>query len=312
MARMLGDYELALARTGEGLATRRALRDARGVPNMLFMFGLIALDQGQYERAERFFGEALAAARPFNKLAAFYLARWGLSIAAVQAGDLDLATERLVEAIGHVRRHGDPFGLAMTLAARAEVTRRRGDRARAVREYAEALRWNREAGDPVGVSECLGGLAALAGSAGQTEVAARLAGAVLAIRETTGHQAGHLEPEGWMETAFGPGFGPEEQRAAVTIGRSLPLAAVVAEAFLFAETFTDPDTRMHLPGGAVLSPREAEVLRLLAAGQSDPEIAAALFVSPRTVEWHVANLYRKFDLHSRAAVAAQAVRLGIA
>ena len=61
-----------------------------------------------------------------------------------------------------------------------------------------------------------------------------------------------------------------------------------------------------------LTRQKAEILRLLAAGRSDPEIAAALFVSPRTVEWHVANLYRKFELHSRAAVAAQAVRLGIA
>jgi non-specific serine/threonine protein kinase len=312
MARMLGDYELALARTEECLAIRRKIGDARGIPNMYFMRGLIALDHGQYELAEHLFNETLTMCRPFGKTSDFYLATWGLSIAAVQSGDLDLAMERLVDAVADAREHSGPFRLAMIIGAQAEVTRRRGDRARAVREYAEALRWNREAGDPVGASECLAGLAALAGSVGQADVAAHLGGAVLAIRETTGHQAGHLEPEGWMETAFGPRFGPNEQRAALAIGRSIPLDTVVAEAFLFAETYTErEEERVRLPGGAVLSPREAEILRLLAAGHSDPEIAAALFVSPRTVEWHVANLYRKFELHSRAAVAAQAVRLGI-
>ena len=92
----------------------------------------------------------------------------------------------------------------------------------------------------------------------------------------------------------------------------MPLDAVVAEAIVFAEAYIDvAGDRVRLPGGAVLSPREAEILRLLASGHSDPEIAEALFISPRTVEWHVANLYRKFDLHSRASVAAQAVRFGL-
>jgi DNA-binding CsgD family transcriptional regulator len=63
---------------------------------------------------------------------------------------------------------------------------------------------------------------------------------------------------------------------------------------------------------AGLTAREAEVLRLLAAGRSDPEIAAELFLSPRTVQWHVGNLLRKLGLRSRAAVAAHAARHGLA
>ena len=57
--------------------------------------------------------------------------------------------------------------------------------------------------------------------------------------------------------------------------------------------------------------REREVLRLLAAGRSDPEIAEALFVSPRTVEWHVGHIFDKLGLRSRAAVAAHAARHGL-
>lgn len=59
----------------------------------------------------------------------------------------------------------------------------------------------------------------------------------------------------------------------------------------------------------VLSGREAEVLRLLAEGMTDREIAGALTISPRTVESHVSSLLRKLDVRNRAE-AAQRYRAG--
>jgi DNA-binding NarL/FixJ family response regulator len=50
-----------------------------------------------------------------------------------------------------------------------------------------------------------------------------------------------------------------------------------------------------------LSPREIEVLRLLVMGQSNEQIGAALFISPRTAGTHVANILGKLGVHSRAA-----------
>ncbi|MFG1927429.1 alpha/beta fold hydrolase [Cryptosporangium sp. NPDC048952] len=64
-------------------------------------------------------------------------------------------------------------------------------------------------------------------------------------------------------------------------------------------------------GGGVLTEREREVLRLVAAGRSDAEIAAALVLSGHTVHRHVANIRRKLDQPSRAAAAATAIRLGL-
>ena len=52
-----------------------------------------------------------------------------------------------------------------------------------------------------------------------------------------------------------------------------------------------------------LSPREREVLRLIARGASNKEIAAALFVSEHTVAAHLTRVYRKLDIRSRAALA---------
>ena len=48
-----------------------------------------------------------------------------------------------------------------------------------------------------------------------------------------------------------------------------------------------------------LTPREIDVLRLLAHGRSNREIGEALFISPRTVNFHVTNLLAKLELDSR-------------
>ncbi|GAB4335243.1 MAG: alpha/beta fold hydrolase [Dehalococcoidia bacterium] len=63
---------------------------------------------------------------------------------------------------------------------------------------------------------------------------------------------------------------------------------------------------------AALSPREVDVLRLVAAGKSNAQIADALTLSTRTVERHVQNIYGKLGVHNRAAAVAWAIRNGLA
>jgi DNA-binding CsgD family transcriptional regulator/pimeloyl-ACP methyl ester carboxylesterase len=63
---------------------------------------------------------------------------------------------------------------------------------------------------------------------------------------------------------------------------------------------------------AALTPREREVLRLVAAGESNGQIAVRLGRSINTVERHVANLYRKIDARGRADATAYAIRNGLA
>ena len=60
-----------------------------------------------------------------------------------------------------------------------------------------------------------------------------------------------------------------------------------------------------------LSPREQDVLALLCQRLTDPQIAEHLFLSPRTVESHVASLLRKLDVANRRDAAAVAARLGL-
>jgi DNA-binding CsgD family transcriptional regulator len=67
--------------------------------------------------------------------------------------------------------------------------------------------------------------------------------------------------------------------------------------------------RQHLPGG--LTEREAEVLRLVAAGRTNKAIAAEMHLSQKTVEHHLTNIFTKIGVGSRAAATSFAHRQGI-
>lgn len=86
-------------------------------------------------------------------------------------------------------------------------------------------------------------------------------------------------------------------------------ALVACEAALAApdgQPAQEAAPRQPLPDG--LSEREVEVIRLVAQGLTDRETAARLFISPRTVDGHMRNIYMKLDISNRAALVAYAAR----
>jgi DNA-binding NarL/FixJ family response regulator len=60
-----------------------------------------------------------------------------------------------------------------------------------------------------------------------------------------------------------------------------------------------------------LTDREVELLRLLAEGRSNKDIAQMLSVSENTVKYHIKNILQKLDVHNRTEAAAHAVRIGL-
>ena len=73
----------------------------------------------------------------------------------------------------------------------------------------------------------------------------------------------------------------------------------------------EPDTNVTGEAGTVLTPRELDVLKLVAQGLSNSDIAQRLFLSEHTIHRHLANILRKLGLSSRAAAAAWGVRNGL-
>jgi two-component system, NarL family, response regulator NreC len=86
---------------------------------------------------------------------------------------------------------------------------------------------------------------------------------------------------------------------------SPPLSERALEAYLRQAESGVPDRQ------GALTPREREVLQLVAEGYTSAEIADRLFISPRTVETHRSNLMRKLGLRTPADVVRYAVRSGV-
>ncbi len=70
-------------------------------------------------------------------------------------------------------------------------------------------------------------------------------------------------------------------------------------------------TLKPLSSWETLTDRERQVLKLIAEGRTNKEIADYLYISAKTVEKHRANLMRKLDLHNAAAVTAFAIEKGL-
>jgi DNA-binding NarL/FixJ family response regulator len=116
----------------------------------------------------------------------------------------------------------------------------------------------------------------------------------------------------------------ESTRARVVLARALrelgdedsATAELAAARRTFAEVGATPAAeevdrllRRTLPGG--LTEREVEVLRLVAEGKSNPDIARDLVLSQKTVERHLSNIFTKLDVSSRTAAAAYAHEHGL-
>ena len=97
-------------------------------------------------------------------------------------------------------------------------------------------------------------------------------------------------------------------------GRAMPLLSALRR---LARRKPSPRTGRQVPvvgpgeAAAVLTPRVLDVLRLVAQGLTNPGIARQLVLSDHTVHRHLANIFRKLNLSSRAAAAAWGVRSGL-
>jgi DNA-binding CsgD family transcriptional regulator len=144
--------------------------------------------------------------------------------------------------------------------------------------------------------------------------AARLFGATEALREAIGIPVTPTDLDAHRRSVatVRAALGESPFETAWSEGRALPLAEAIGAALTeLAGQATREASAPATTGPAGLTPRELEVLRLLAAGKSNQEIGDALFISPRTAGTHVANILGKLDVSTRVAAVALAHQQGI-
>jgi len=113
---------------------------------------------------------------------------------------------------------------------------------------------------------------------------------------------------GFLLKRSGPGLLIESIRAAMSGDMLIsPQITVRLLSHLNERSRSEP-----APGSHLLSPREAEIARHVARGQTNSEIAAELFISAGTVKTHLANIAAKLEIRNRVGLAAWAWEHGIA
>jgi DNA-binding NarL/FixJ family response regulator len=147
---------------------------------------------------------------------------------------------------------------------------------------------------------------------------ARVFGVMEAWEETT---SGASSP--WWESEIGRAFrdrvakrlGQEELARAVAEGKALTTAGFLALVDRITASAPTPASASPAPGNAphdALTPREREVLRLVALGLTNAEVARELTVTSRTVNAHLTAIYAKLGVAGRSAAIRYAIehRLG--
>jgi predicted ATPase/DNA-binding CsgD family transcriptional regulator len=309
-----GDFARAIQHGHECLTISRGVGDRLHAVMAHFLLGNVARHQDRLEDAQAAYESALTLAREPEQLRGFGEHMAGMVLAslgdmAYEQGDLPRARALNEEALGLWQRRGDAWGMAISLLNLATVTAADGDLALAAARDRQSLSLYRDLGDRAGVAYALTGLAVIAAQLGHAVAAARLFGAAEAMREPIGLAVPRMMQQDYDRAIEMGRTAAGEERFAVawSAGRDLTLE----EAFALATTLRldAPPPRAPLPFG--LTSRELEVLRMVAEGRTDQEIADALYIGYRTVTTHLTKILNKLGVDSRTAASTQAVRLGI-
>jgi predicted ATPase/DNA-binding NarL/FixJ family response regulator len=303
-----GDLERAQPALEECLALYQELQEMQGAAWVLNALGMVAVGRGDRDAATPLWEQSVAIYRRFGDGGRLGWVLNNLGLTALLSGDRDRAQSLLEESLDRFRQHGDVASTITPHYNLSRLARERGDLAGARNHVREGLARAVALGNRTMIA---GGLIASAIDAvaeGQPERAVRLMAAGEALRETTGVAAQDVS-RAYYGRALAEArscLGEESFASTWQAGRALSIETAVAEALAPAEPLPSPPTRPH-----GLTAREHEVLRLVAAGQSNAEIADALVLSVHTVERHVANIFAKLGAHNRAEAAAVATRQGL-
>jgi DNA-binding CsgD family transcriptional regulator len=221
--------------------------------------------------------------------------------AALAGGDLVAARRWADEAVTTAAG----WYLVLALTTRARVAIAQGEPEQAERDAQAALALAAEFQGYAIIPDTLECLAALAGDAGSHREAARLFGAAHAARQRMGAVRFKAWDAGYEVSvaALREAMGERDFESAWAEGAALSTDEAIAYA-LRGHT----GRKRPASGWTSLTPTESDVVRLVAEGLTNTEVATRLFVSPRTVQTHLTHVYTKLGLTSRVQLVQEAAR----
>jgi predicted ATPase/DNA-binding CsgD family transcriptional regulator len=327
VTRRRGNFEAARDLHEEALTVSRELDDRWVVAQSIDLLGRAAAFQGDYAAALPRLEEALKMYWKVGESEGIAKSTAVMGMVALGQGDYSTASLHLREAQKILSDLGDQRGIGMMKTTLGDAALNRGERDAAYSLYEEALRDLKYVGDKWWIAWCLEGMAGLAVAREQSARAARLFGAARALRGTIGaprppafrsyhdrnlatirdrlgeaafeaafSEGRAMSPEQAIEYALSAEEEEQEESASVPATKTAPKPSVSSSSYP--------------PAG--LSAREAEVLKLVAEGLTNTQIAERLFISPRTVDRHLNSTYAKLKVGSRAAATRFAIEHGLA
>jgi predicted ATPase/DNA-binding CsgD family transcriptional regulator len=306
-----GEYTRAISLNEESLALFRAVGDKEGIIWSLFgLARVLFLCQDDPAKVHSLLEEGLALCREVGHKLGIAQALSLLGEVFLQQGHAVKARLLLEESLQLYREGRDQRGMAESLFLKGRAKAHEGDYAAARACYEESLVIGREMGGNLSIGFYLEGLADMVAVQGDPAWAVQLWGAVEALHEAMGTPIPPVYRADYDRSvaAARTQLGEKAFAAAWAEGRTMtPGQAFAAQgrttrpALITAEQASVSPKKSATPYPDGLTARELEVLRLIASGLSNAQVAERLVISPRTVDTHLTSIYSKIGVSSRSA-----------
>lgn len=317
----LGDYDAAERIGHQGLDLARGLRDAYGQAVANNILGQAAYERGDYPAARRYSEQSLAIEQQIGNRWSMAYSLTNLGKVAYVQGDYIAAHKLHSQSLDTRAAIGDLRGVAICYNRLGDTATAIGDYTRANEYYAQSIEIFRNIGNRWGQTAVRISQGRQLISRNQPGEAVPLLHEALRLAIETGSAPQIAAIAGLVA----PLIRPHDQAWADELTRLSPTAdpeqlhepAVRLLAWHYREP---PESSVRAigagagrgghPGG--LTSREVEVLRLVAKGLTDAQVAEQLVLSPRTVSTHLTSIYGKLGISSRSAATRFAVEQGLA